>query len=766
MKNFLLTFFIATISVVAYAQWSDNPEENNRITPLATEIYDHELKVSGNGTSFVVFNRPTGGTTATYIQIVDINGNMLFPEQGKLISNKQTLSWTMTNELLFVDDDGNAIVVVSDCRNSAADDLSFTLYKVSPTGEMLWGNNGLDLCNGMAYDLVADMKIVQLEDGSYVCAWMVESSTLYIQLQRISKTGELLWNEAEARLYSSSTFYEYPYLVNAGTNQIIVVFSKGMMYNKTLKAQKFDINGSPVWANEMTVYSGGFGMAPLWVVVRVIPDQMGGAFVGWFDDRNYTNVESTYVVHVKANGTHGFASGENGEKVGYSPLRSFVPEMYFDKTESELYIAWRETNDTQSWQQMKGQKLKIPSGELLWGMNGIDVSPLTQSHSVAFHSIQNGGNGNVAVFFTSNTWHPEHDYGWDKQNITLINSHGEYVWDEEILQFSIPVGFKGSLLSTPLLFNNYWLTAWNDDRIIAGDPGGSKKIYMQRINKDGTLGNNGTIFCLPPTNLKAEMLVGGCSRALISWEGEADDYELSYRIVNKEWIFENVIGEHSFVLEDLAINTDYEVRVRSICTENDISEWSEVISFRTADHIVPCDVPENLKATEVTNKSAVLSWKEGYLGNVSWELRYSEASANVWNNIVDLVETSYFLDELKPNTAYLWTIRAFCPDPCGSVYSDWAPKNEFTTKPNNLNDLQKEAITVYASGKILNIINPKNSYIEVVQLFDITGKLLSEYKINGTDNVLIPTNLSSGEMIIFVRIIGQNDIENHKVLLK
>jgi len=83
------------------------------------------------------------------------------------------------------------------------------------------------------------MKIIQLEDGSYVCAWEVEgTTTVYIQLQRISKTGELLWNEAVTRLYSASTFYEYPYLVNAGNNQALVVFSKGMMYNKTIKSAK------------------------------------------------------------------------------------------------------------------------------------------------------------------------------------------------------------------------------------------------------------------------------------------------------------------------------------------------------------------------------------------------------------------------------------------------------------------------------------------------------------------------------------------------
>ena len=754
MKKILFTLFITAISMIAFAQWSNNPAENNRITPLATEIYDHDLKVAGNGTTFVVFNRPMGGNTATFVQIIDINGNMLFSDQGKLISNKHTWSFTMAGELLFVDNDGNALVVVADCRNSAADDMNYTLYKVSQTGEMLWGENGLDLCGGLSYGLVADIKIVQLEDGSYVCAWMVESSTLYIQLQRISKTGELLWNESVTRLYSTSAFHEYPYLVNAGNNQVIVVYQKGVMYNKTLRAQKFDINGVPIWANDMAVYTGGFGMTPLWVVVRVIPDQMGGAFVGWFDDRNYTNTESTYVAHIKANGTHGFASGENGEKIGYSPLRSFVPEMYFDANEGFLYVTWRETNDTQSWQQMKGQKIKVSSAELMWGANGIDVSPLTQNHSVAFHTIKKGGNGNVVIFFTSNTYHPVYYYGWDINNVTLINSNGEYVWDEEIIQFSNPVGFKGSMVSTPLVFNNYWLTAWNDDRKIAGDAGGSVKIYMQRINTDGTLGDNGAV-CLPPTKVVVDEITSGS--AVVSWDGDADDYELEYRFEDGLAKIIEVVGAHSYTLDNLEANTVYYVKVRSICSGGVYSDWSEEKSFHTS---FPCNPPDNLNVSEVNAASAKLSWEDDGF-NYYWELRYSEATDISWNYVEVEEETSYFLYGLSPNTAYLWTVRAHCSE---EQVSEWATQNEFTTLPFGINDLSKAQMNVYASGKMLNIINTENRHIENVQLFDITGKLISEHKINSNENVLIPTNLSSTTMV-FVRVVMQNGIESHKIII-
>ena len=202
------------------------------------------------------------------------------------------------------------------------------------------------------------------------------------------------------------------------------------------------------------------------------------------------------MAHVTANGTLGFASGEGGERVGYNEnLRGFAPEMYFDKNESVLYVTWRETSSGQSWQQMTAQKLKIPSGELMWDPDGLEASPLTQDHSIGAYSIQGDGKGNVAIFFTSVTLYEPNQswYGRDVNSALLINSNGEYVWKEKIIQFSSIESEKGRLVSSPLIDNSFWVTAWQDERKIEGVPSGNKKIYLQRINLDGTLGPGNSI---------------------------------------------------------------------------------------------------------------------------------------------------------------------------------------------------------------------------------------------------------------------------------
>jgi hypothetical protein len=409
-------------------------------------------------------------------------------------------------------------------------------------------------------------------------------------------------------------------------------------------------------------------------------------------------------------------------------------------------------------EQLNIQKLEISTGSLKWNQNGIAVFPL-EDHAISFYSVQDGGNGNAVVFFTSNTWDPQYLYGWDIQNVALINSNGEYVWNNQIMQFSNPVGFKGRLASTPLQFNNYWLTIWVDEREVAGNS--CRKVYMQRINVDGTLGDNGTVICLPPTNIVVDPVT--YNSAVVSWEGEADDYEVSYRIVDEEWISENVIGAHTFTLKNLTPKTDYQVRVRCICSEGQTSVWSEIIPFTTPDAPPPppCESPVFLEVAEITTTSAILSWKEGNDQNLAWDLRYREASSSSWNNVESLEERTYLLKELTPNTAYLWTVRANCSE---DRTSEWAAVEAFTTDPVGIDDVRKEQMTVYASGKMINIINHAKKFIEKIQLFSIDGKLLGDYSVNSNDNVIIPTDIS--EMIVFVKIFGKNNFETHKVLVK
>ena len=491
IKTFLTIFLMG--GLIANAQWSSDPAKNNRITPVGANTYNFEIGSSNDGNVYVTYLRPKSGNTASVLQVIDEDGNMQFSDEGLTVSHKETISWTLFGGLLLVDRDGNSIIAVTDCRNSFNQQMSYTLYKVSPTGEMLWGEDGLELAEGMAFDYVAAMSMVQIEDGSYVCAWTIMGyednvETSQIKMQRISQDGELLWSEKDMPQFNTAILNQYPFLVNANNNQVILMYIRGS--GRHLMARKIDFDGSSVWSEDVIIYRGGFTIPPLQVILKIIPDQMGGAFAGWYDDRNYINQESTYVAHITSDGKLGFSSGEGGERVGYNDyLRGFAPEMYFDKEKSALYVVWRETSSGQTWQQITAQKLSIPSGELLWEPEGKAIAPLVEC-SIAYYSIQGDKQGNVAVFYSSNEWDPVYFYGWDKNKVTLLDSYGDYVWKDEIIEFANSQGGKGDLVSTKLINNSYWVAVWGDNRKLEGETGSNvAKIYMQRINLDGTLGD-------------------------------------------------------------------------------------------------------------------------------------------------------------------------------------------------------------------------------------------------------------------------------------
>ncbi|KAA6302234.1 MAG: hypothetical protein EZS26_001594 [Candidatus Ordinivivax streblomastigis] len=265
--------------------------------------------------------------------------------------------------------------------------------------------------------------------------------------------------------------------------------------------------------------------------------------------------------------------------------------------------------------------------------------------------------------------------------------------------------------------------------------------------------------CFAPTALAATPTH---KSAVISWEGEADNYELQTKTGLAEWISVSVIGAKTKTLDDLTPETAYSLRIRSICDDTDISLWSSISNFTTT-AIPPCPLPFNLQATGITDSIAVLSW-EANEENLSWDLRYREggAAAPVWVNVENLLVKTYQLDKLTPETPYLWTVKAYCNEDRETA---WAVQGEFTTlAPTGLNEISVDNLQVFVSNRIINILNPDGSFIKQIQLYDANGQVLKNFTINSSENVLIP--LTNTQKTLLVKVDGKNESSTFKVLVK
>ena len=97
------------------------------------------------------------------------------------------------------------------------------MYKIGPDGKQLWS---ADLADGTAFESVALLKVVQTSDGGYVFAYAVftndNSFPMYIRMEKLTADGQKAWQEP-VLLQDSRTSYAYPYIVDAGDNQVMLI---------------------------------------------------------------------------------------------------------------------------------------------------------------------------------------------------------------------------------------------------------------------------------------------------------------------------------------------------------------------------------------------------------------------------------------------------------------------------------------------------------------------------------------------------------------
>lgn len=466
MKKIFTTLFLFVSMLSAFGQWVENA--GIPLVPEGTSIYDNETVVGKDGTTYFLAYYPnlkeavdeydTYNVVYEYrLQAVDKNGVRKFGDMGLLISDYPNRSYCVVNDYLYLDKEGNIIVTVFDARAHEYEDLMGAYaYKISPEGEMLWGDDGILLGNGR--DLVAAMKMVELADGSIVFAWMrSHGQVMAIDLQRISANGEKQWDSAEVGLNSETVTYQYPYLVDAGMNQFFLVYARGG--SQDLYARKMDFDGTSVWSEDTRIYRGGWGSIPLWTILDVQPSGDGGVILGWNDDRSYTNVESAYMAYVTKNGEIGFegASDEGDVKLGYSEFRQFNCKVMADPAGDGFIAFWRETSEGQNWQRMMIQKVS-KEGELLYGDEGVMLMDFEESH-YGYNTLQPGNEGEMALFYMRQNA----GYGdVDVFHMIFKTETGEFIFEEPHRLVAGKMERSG-LVSGVCQEEGFWILKWKEE---------------------------------------------------------------------------------------------------------------------------------------------------------------------------------------------------------------------------------------------------------------------------------------------------------------
>ncbi len=471
IRSGVLLALAAALATSAWAQWSSDPSQNLPLSNIAgaDQVQPKVLPLPNDNWYVSWFNNnpndPPPQGYDVYYQLLNANGFEQFPHDGVQVA-KLTLSST-EDYGLAIDSSGNALLAFLDDRRDP-NNPQVTAAKMSPTGQPLWGPNGIAL----TFDPGShnSPKVTVTSDGYIVVGWTTDSAVI---LQKLTPSGVPVWIgrtafEYGVKLQESGYDYLLADLHAADNGSVIVswVRNHGFGSNNYLYANKISSTGQLLWGSgHVKVFDGGslqFGEFPYFA-----PDGGGGAVFSWYTNGPTLQV---YAQHILANGTEAF--GHNGSVGSINTNNVRVgPSSSYNPSTQETFLFWTEEDQFQTVNGVSGQKFNS-AGARQWGDDGLSIVPLGTDSQFWVENVQIGTG---ALVF----WVDSPGFGQGSIQAIKLDGGGSTV----CAQFPVSsTSADKSRLATGLASSGLAAVAWEDDR------NGENDIYIQNVNPDCSLG--------------------------------------------------------------------------------------------------------------------------------------------------------------------------------------------------------------------------------------------------------------------------------------
>ncbi|MFZ1320098.1 MAG: T9SS type A sorting domain-containing protein [Ignavibacteria bacterium] len=474
IKFYSVLFLILSLSFTKeiHAQWSSDSTMNLKISDLNGEQALPKTSLTADGGCYISWFDNRNGSYAVYLQKLNAQGVKLFQSDGILISGNPQSS-SLVDWDMITDNEDNAVLVFTDTRNGS--NINPFAYKISPSGNFLWGNNGVTLASD-PNTFQPNPKVIQASDSNIVVTWVYSSTPNKIAFQKLSPAGAKLWGADPVYVEGgASENYTYPALATSDNGSVIALWSgyTGSFLNPgnyRLYSRKISPAGSTLWQD--TVYS--LGRVTGFFVPKIFTDKNNGAIYVWQDDRNSVNLQSSYVQHINSAGQIQFPL--NGSEVStLSGSNKFDAWASYMNVTGETYLIFKMTNSLQSQFAVYGQKLSS-NGSRQWSSDGIAFQPFGQNSMERLLCFTQ----DTLIVFSFN----ESLFGSANNQIKYFNSdrNGVMGWGGYIHELT--TGNSEKLKLTGVInSNSMTMLAWTDRRL---DGGG---VYAQNVNSNGSLGN-------------------------------------------------------------------------------------------------------------------------------------------------------------------------------------------------------------------------------------------------------------------------------------
>lgn len=240
--------------------------------------------------------------------------------------------------------------------------------------------------------------------------------------------------------------------------------------------------------------------------------------------------------------------------------------------------------------------------------------------------------------------------------------------------------------------------------------------------------------CAIPTNVQ---VVPAATSATISWSSPEEAWVVEYKAANtNNWTASTLLNITNYTISNLQPNTDYVVRVKSVCGNNNESPWSAEVPFTTL--------------TESENTYTIIASASGP-GTI---MPSGEITVNAGENMtftfvanVDAVVDRILVDNMDIAT----------PDDNSYTFSNVVANHTIAVEFVNETDIDEfnpEAV-------LLLYPNPATSQVQIkwtdsrfvgaeMQIFDVYGKLITVEKIEKKTSQIDISQWANG--IYFIRV--------------
>lgn len=470
-KLYLLIPALLMFVQITTAQWTSDPMMNSQLSNMPGEQVLPKVALCNDGCSYIAWFSSESSNYNVRLQRLDKDGYPLWEDNGMLVSDHPQMSW-LTDWDLTTDNENHAIVTFQDVRSN--DNNNPVAYRISPNGDMLWGDDGILLSDNDIFEV--NPVACALNSGNIVIAWISEneiSEDGEVHLQKISPTGELLWPELVV-IAKSGKNMNAPEVFNAGLDFVYVAWHEETGFfsapNRGLYLQQLNENGDFMWPEDKEIYAP----VPSGIVVTLEAkqNQNGSILFTWYgnDQGSHFNCWVQYMEN-----TGDLLMPANGVVVSTSMQRNHMyPTATYLEMPQEIVVFYSEQDLSQNQRGLYAQKFDL-NGNRKWTDDGKELIALSNND---ISLPMSGGVDNKAICVYQVV-----EFGSINSIVqaTMLDVYGNYVWEDEFIDMCTYQSSKLHAVMSKYAFGQ-WIAVWEDERNDGGD------IYAQNIQPDGTLG--------------------------------------------------------------------------------------------------------------------------------------------------------------------------------------------------------------------------------------------------------------------------------------